>query len=140
MARTFTQERKPQAAASRKAVKVDKEVLALLAYVKAGLSVEDARKALELATMLQDERKARRAETVASFPLVENELAKALADAWEALEAPRMEAAQALNVPFMLASTWASATHAYRRSEKLGKPELRMRKESLDDLRSILAI
>jgi hypothetical protein len=134
MSRTFTQERKPEKSARKnRTVKVDREALELLAYVRKGLSLGDAREAVKLAHVLKDERKAERKAYVASLPIVESELASTLASAWAELAEPRMEAAQSMGIAFPLAIAWASASREYRKTGTM-----RMKAETLEGLRSLL--
>lgn len=134
MARTFTQERRPLKSEHKsRTVKVDREALELLAYVRKGLSLDDAREAVKLAHVLKDERKAERKAYVASLPIVESELASTIASAWAALSEPRMEAAQNMGIAFPLAIAWASASREYRKSGIM-----RMKAETLGGLRSLI--
>jgi len=136
MGRTFTQERKPKVKAMRGLTKAqakrDAEAARISRLMSSGLNMEEAMRAVSIA---DDIAQAKREASAALRKPVDGELAKALADAWEALEMPRMEAAQALAVPFMLASAWANASREYRKGGAMV-----MKPESLAGLRSILAI
>jgi len=133
MSRTFTQSRKPESERKPRAVKVDREALELLAYVRKSLSLAGAREAVKLAHVLKDERKAERKAYVARLPIVDSELASTLAGAWAALSEPRMETAQSMGIAFPLAIAWASASREYRKNGIM-----RMKAETLEGLRWLI--
>lgn len=134
MSRTFTQERKPLASERKpRAVKVDREALELLAYVRKGLALDDAREAVKLAHVLKEERKEERKAYVASLPIVDSELASTLASAWADLPEPRITSAQSIGIAFPLAIAWKNASREYRKNGIM-----RMKAETLAGLRSLL--